>query len=79
MPAGLSGILNQNQFNFTLLNVTNKMPASIQIKGNLLNTSVNNILDKSPRLGNLSSNSGAYIKQSVNLNANQSASSNLVS
>jgi hypothetical protein len=55
------------------------MPASIRIQGNLLNISVNSILEQSTRLGNLSSNSGVYIKQSVHLNANQSASSNLVS
>jgi hypothetical protein len=71
--------LNQKQFNFTLFNVTNKMPASIQIQGKLLNTSVNSILEQSPRLGNLSSNSGVYIKQSANLNANQSGSTNIVS
>jgi hypothetical protein len=61
------------------LNVTNKMPASIQIQGKLFNTSINSILEQSPRLGNLATNSGVYIKQSVNINANQSASSNLVS
>jgi hypothetical protein len=55
------------------------MPASIQIQGKLLNTSINSILKQSPRLGNLASNSAAYIKPSVNLNANQSASTNLVS
>jgi hypothetical protein len=55
------------------------MPASIQIQGNLLNTSVNSILEQSPRLGNLSSNSGVYIKQSRILNANQSGSTNIVS
>jgi hypothetical protein len=55
------------------------MPASIQIQGNLLNTSVNIILEQSPRLGDLTSNSGVYIKQSVSLNAIQSALSNLVS
>jgi hypothetical protein len=79
LPTGLSGILNQNQFNFTLFNITNNMPASIQIQGNLLNTSFNSILEQSPRLGNLASKSAAYIKQSVDLNANQSPSSNLVS
>ncbi len=55
------------------------MPASIQIQGKLLNTSINSILDQTTRLGNLSSNSAVYIKQSFNLNANQSASTNLVS
>jgi hypothetical protein len=78
LPTGLSGILNQNQFNFTLFNVINNMPASIQIQGNLLNTSFNSILEQSPRLGNLASNSAVYMKKSFYLNASQSPSSNLV-
>ncbi len=81
LPPGLSGILNQTQFNFTLsnANLTKNISASIQIQANLLSTSINSILEQSTRLGNLSSNSAVYTKQSVNLNANQSASSNLVS
>jgi hypothetical protein len=71
--------LNQDQFNFTLLNVTNKMPASIQIQGKLLNTTINIILDQTTKLGNLLSNSEVYIKQSLILNASQSGSTNLVS
>jgi hypothetical protein len=55
------------------------MPASIQIQGKLLNTTINIILDQTTKLGNLLSNSEVYIKQSLILNASQSGSTNLVS
>jgi len=73
--------LNQSQFNFTIIktNSTLKLPLSIRVQGTLFNFSFDSILEKVNAVQNSALNSKVYIKQSANLNANKSASANLVS
>ncbi len=40
MPALSSGILNQNQFNFTSFNISNGFPDQIQMQVNVLDSSL---------------------------------------
>ncbi len=73
--------MNQSQFNFTFIkpDSTLPLPLSIRIQGTLFNFSFDSILEKVNTVQNSALKSKVYIKESVNLSANKSASANLVS
>ena len=62
LAEGYADVLNSDQFNFTLVNMTDNVPSIIKIQGNILNTLINDNLFLIKRPGNSSSNNKVHIK-----------------